>query len=234
MSNEKKTFKIESPVDAYAYLQELDEDILLTLMRINEVALLFYREYSDSKDDPYKSGVSAIKLLADKPKGIVNFRKHFKDFILINGDVFNQLKVFPEDYSCENKKLTKNEQGELNLYNALNFCYFAKMGYQRHICLSQANVLIGQATALLRVNPSWVDVMYIDKQIYDLGGEIRAQKSRENKEKAYSLFKAGGYTSYASCARDICDGLGVKDPMTVSRWLSEMDKSRVKQNKKEG
>lgn len=57
--------------------------------------------------------------------------------------------------------------------------------------------------------------------IHKKGGLARKAIIDAKKEKAYHLFETGKYHSYAECARDIYQKVGVKDPRTISVWLSK-------------
>ena len=56
------------------------------------------------------------------------------------------------------------------------------------------------------------------------GAEARSKKYIDKKVEAFKIFKAGSFYSYAECARAIHEQLGIKDPNTIARWLSEMSK----------
>jgi len=62
--------------------------------------------------------------------------------------------------------------------------------------------------------------------IHIKGGQARADKFRVKKEQAFKMFKEGKYYSYAECARDIYKELEVKNPNTISNWLSKMAKMK--------
>lgn len=56
------------------------------------------------------------------------------------------------------------------------------------------------------------------------GAQARSEKYKNKKEQAFKMFRDGSFYSYAECARAIHEKLGIKDPNTVARWLSEMNK----------
>ncbi len=60
--------------------------------------------------------------------------------------------------------------------------------------------------------------------IHEKGAAVRKAKFEEKKKEAKRLFDAGNYYSYAAAARDIYEEIGVTDPATVARWLSQMSK----------
>ena len=57
--------------------------------------------------------------------------------------------------------------------------------------------------------------------IHKKGGLAKKAISDIKKAKAYELYEAGNYYSYAECAREIYQKVGVKDPRTIAIWLSK-------------
>ncbi|MBF7690882.1 hypothetical protein [Acinetobacter pollinis] len=228
MDNGKNSLKINTPDEALIYLKSLNDGIWDCVTNAVDIAIAFYASKSKFKFSIDDFVLFSISLLEDEPKYIFEFRDRFKKFILENDGNFRKLNEFPKGYNAKNKKLTKNEDGELSLYLALKHCVISKNATDDNYNLNRANFLLGHGTALLGIESVIINSLHNEVKAHDLGGKMKAQKSKDKQEKAYDLFKAGGYTSYASCARDIYEQLGLKDPMTVSKWLSKMDRENIK------
>lgn len=62
--------------------------------------------------------------------------------------------------------------------------------------------------------------------IHQKGAMARKEKYRKKKEEAFKIFQNGNFYSFAECAREIYESMGVKNPNTVANWLSDMSKQK--------
>lgn len=184
--------------------------------------------YAQEIKEDVETGINFTQSLLNldtKDLKIEKFRKIFQDYITGNHGIIKKLEPFPK-YSGKNKILTKKQDAELSLYFAVRRCIEIKNNKDILDNLCGANLNYGYAAGLLDLDTIRIPKYHSHKNAHDIGGDVRRKKSEEKKQIAYKMFKDGGYTTYAECARDIHSQLDIKDPTTVSRWLSELDNKK--------
>ena len=197
----------------------------LIIILIVEALMKLYAQ--EIKED-VEAGINFTQSLLNldtKDLKIEKFRKIFQDYIIGNHGIIKKLEPFPK-YSGENKILTKKQDAELSLYFAVRRCIEIKNNKDILDNLCGANLDYGYAVGLLDLDTPWIPKYHSQKNAHEIGGDVRRKKSEEKQKIAYEMFKKGGYTAYAKCARDIHIELGIKDPNTVARWLTKLDNKK--------
>ncbi|SDB92337.1 hypothetical protein [Acinetobacter boissieri] len=232
MSNEKKPLRIITPIEAHAYLQGLDDDIWFFLCLAVDVIISFYTKDSKFEYDVDGTTLFSISLLEDEPKSIFEFRDRFKHFILKNGDIFRKLNEFPEGYNAKNKKLTKNQDGELGLYFALKHCAVYKnstSAIDDIYYLNRANFLLGHSMALLGINSFWKNSLHNEVNLHELGGKKKALKYESIKKAVYAEWDKNIYHTYTACADVLLlefKSINGISHRTICLWLSTYEKEK--------
>ena len=198
---------------------------LIIILVVDALMKLYAKEIKEDIERGIIFNQSLLNL-DTKDLKIEKFRKLFEDYITSNDGTMKKLEPFPK-YSSKNKILTKKQDAELSLYFAVRHCIEIKNNNKEILYnLCKANVNYGYAIGLLDLDTPWIPKYHSHKNAHEIGGDVRRKKSEEKKQIAFEAFKNGGYTAYAECARDIHIELGIKDPNTVARWLSELDNKK--------
>lgn len=169
---------------------------------------------SDKKREAYEKILeikSKIPLnISSKLEARIPFSMH-EGFTSALASSFCIIKIFEVEAVRNLENAESKDDAELN--------FIKNYGYLTHMAM--------QIGGLLSIFMYKAECFFSEKSelsIHQKGALARKEKYMKKKEEAFKIFQEGNFYSYAECARAIHETLEIKDPNTIARWLSKMNK----------
>lgn len=158
---------------------------------------------------------------------IINLDREQKAINIIGVDSFKLCDLLLDKEidtfkTIESQSIAFSTLGFLYAVRSLFFLYFDQLQQALHYYTVAIKYL--NTGEVLRHK----DEMLLDEivNIHNKGGDVRSKQSKENKKLAMKLWDQGKYSTFIECGRAIHTQLGITDPNTIARWLSEGTKAR--------
>ncbi|HBM1864844.1 TPA: hypothetical protein LUJ97_000414 [Acinetobacter nosocomialis] len=164
------------------FIESLSEGLWIEWVLLTTDITAFYAKTPPQLDaDENTFFILSLLKTDEKDLTIDIFREVFKKHIEQGKGKLRKLRPFPENYSPQNKCLTKSEDAELSFYFAVKacMCEFKNDTNKRLFGLSRAILLHGYALGLSGIESLTVSPIYYEDKVSNvLGGKAIADKSK--------------------------------------------------------
>lgn len=173
------------------FIESLSKDLWIEWVLLTADITAFYAKTPPQLDaDEDTFFILSLLKTDEKDLTIDIFREVFKKHIEQGKGKLRKLRPFPENYSPQNKCLTKSEDAELSFYFAVKACIseFKNDANKNFFGLSRAIFLHGYAVGLSKTKSLSVISYNEMADTHDLGGQAVANKAELAKQQVVALW----------------------------------------------
>lgn len=173
------------------FIENLSKDLWIEWVLLTADITAFYAKTPPQLDANEDTFFILSLLKTDEKDLTINiFREVFKKHIEQGKGKLRKLRPFPENYSAQNKCLTKSEDAELSFYFAVRacICEFKNDANKGLFGLSRAIFLHGYALGLSKTKSVSIISYNEMADTHDLGGQAVANKAELAKQQVVALW----------------------------------------------